>query len=499
VFVVLLALLVLPVRVGAASDETDGESKPKFEQSWQVLMIAGDRIGYAHATSRERRQEGETVFESDSLTYMKIVRFGQTLEMKQSMHLVETSDGKLLRFTTVADNPPDSRVATTGTVEGDSLTVVTKAAGTERTTVLQGMKEVLSPGWPERWLGEHRLDVGETTSFEVYEPQFGKRASVTFTRREDTTTGMLDGAMAEVRHLVMTQSVPGSPELAIDMYLDDSWETVKTRFPLLGLETYEVSEEEALKEFSGEADIAISTMVRVPPIESAHTAKEITYRIRVDGTDPRTLFSAGATQTIEPINENEINLTVRSLRPRDRAGQPTPEPVAEEYLRPTGFLEADDEIVRKLAAEAVGEATDPIDKALAMETFVGKLVEDKNFSTSMATAAEVARSRSGDCTEHAVLLAAMLRAESIPSRVVIGFVYSEPHSAFVGHMWTEAHLGGEWVPLDATLAGGGIGAGHLKVSHSSLADAGNAPVAEFLPLIHLLGRMSIEVPGAPVE
>ena len=113
----------------------------------------------------------------------------------------------------------------------------------------------------------------------------------------------------------------------------------------------------------------------------------------------------------------------------------------------------------------------------------------------MATASEVAESLSGDCTEHAVLLAAMLRARQIPSRVVVGLVYAEKLEAFGGHMWTEAYLDGHWLPLDATLGMGGIGSGHLKVADSSLLDNAPTPVAALLPTMHLWGGTKIEVVG----
>ena len=64
-----------------------------------------------------------------------------------------------------------------------------------------------------------------------------------------------------------------------------------------------------------------------------------------------------------------------------------------------------------LAREAVGKAQDPAEQALAIESFVHEALTQKDFSTAFATAAEVARSRSGDCTEHAVLTAALCRAQ----------------------------------------------------------------------------------------
>ena len=107
-----------------------------------------------------------------------------------------------------------------------------------------------------------------------------------------------------------------------------------------------------------------------------------------------------------------------------------------------------------------------------MEKYVRDKLEKKNFSTALASAAEVAEKLEGDCTEHAVLLAAMLRAKQIPSRVAVGIVYVELNKqpSFGGHMWTEAWLDDKWVPLDATLGRGGTHAGHIKLGDSSFAD-----------------------------
>ena len=117
----------------------------------------------------------------------------------------------------------------------------------------------------------------------------------------------------------------------------------------------------------------------------------------------------------------------------------------------------------------------------------------RQHTTALASAAEVARNLEGDCTEHAVLLAAMLRAEKIPSRIAVGVVYVEKASAFGGHMWTEAWLDGRWIPLDATLGQKGIGAGHIKLAVSGFADDGPAPITSFLPLVKILGTMKIKV------
>ena len=99
--------------------------------------------------------------------------------------------------------------------------------------------------------------------------------------------------------------------------------------------------------------------------------------------------------------------------------------------------------------------------------------------------------RKGDCTEHAVLLAALCRARGIPARVAIGLSYVSAAKGFGYHMWNEVWIDGTWAPLDATLAQGGIGAAHLKLGDSSL--KGTSAFGTFLPVAQVIGQLKIEI------
>ena len=123
--------------------------------------------------------------------------------------------------------------------------------------------------------------------------------------------------------------------------------------------------------------------------------------------------------------------------------------------------------------------------AVALERFVNREVTKKDFTQAFASAAEVAKSREGDCTEHAVFLAALCRARGIPARAAIGLVYLPSQRAFFYHMWTEVYIEKRWIPIDGTLAQGGIGAEHLKIAQSSLKDA--TATSAFLPVAQISG------------
>ena len=491
--VVLLACaLVCGVSLGA--DESAGDGAPKSDESWQVIEMGGARVGYGHvATYHRTGDDGADVIVTDMLNSMRIKRFGQALEMTVRQHTEETVDGELLSFRYQMENPPISSTETVGTIEGDQLKLEIHANGAVQTTMVDWDPDVKSPAWQDRNLEEHPLKPGESRSFEMYDPQLNQVGTVTLTEKGPARTKLLDGTVIDTTCVSMSHSL--IPLVSIESYVDEAGETVKTETKLLSVVTYTVDRETALKEIQDQpVDLAIDTLVKVEPIKDAHDRKRIVYRITTAGGDAAEHFPSGATQQVERVSDQVAAVTVRALPEKGEAGaEDSPGP---QYLKATRFLDCDNALVAKHADAAADADLAAPAAARAMEKYVQTEMRDKNFATGLATASEVAENLEGDCTEHAVLLAAMLRAHKIPSRVAVGLVYSERHSAFAGHMWTEAYLDGVWTPLDATLGRGGIGAAHIKVADSALDENAPTPIAAFLPMIHLLGQISIEVVSA---
>jgi hypothetical protein len=161
-------------------------------------------------------------------------------------------------------------------------------------------------------------------------------------------------------------------------------------------------------------------------------------------------------------------------------------------------------------ADLVGRALEgapadisPNQKAEQLRAFVREFVQTKDLSVGFATASEVARTAQGDCTEHAVLLAGLLRAAGIPSRTVSGLIYvSDPfvgqRDVFGYHMWTQAwlmpdgHAVGEprWVDLDATRAVP-FDSAHIALGVSAMDDT--QLFNDLVKLAPMLGRVGIKV------
>lgn len=140
-----------------------------------------------------------------------------------------------------------------------------------------------------------------------------------------------------------------------------------------------------------------------------------------------------------------------------------------------------------------GAVTDPREKCKRLTSYIASHLRLSAFSTSLRPASEVAKSKEGDCTEYAVLLAAVMRSEGVPARVAVGFAYVANPASFAPHMWTEAWIEGKWIPFDATLGGEVNPLTRLKVMDSALSDNVTNGTLLFVPLLNFLGRATVEI------
>lgn len=128
------------------------------------------------------------------------------------------------------------------------------------------------------------------------------------------------------------------------------------------------------------------------------------------------------------------------------------------YVRCSFVVDCDEPDVRAAAEAARRELGERPDME-QLTAWVGRFITRKTYGREFDTASVVARRREGDCTEHAVLLAALARVQKIPARVVTGLALIELRgkTAAVGHAWVEWHKGRKWLPADAALSRAELG------------------------------------------
>mmetsp|Transcript_20327 Transcript_20327/g.66294 ORF Transcript_20327/g.66294 Transcript_20327/m.66294 type:complete len:590 (+) Transcript_20327:73-1842(+) len=255
-------------------------------------------------------------------------------------------------------------------------------------------------------------------------------------------------------------------------------------------------------------------VILAQPIERVNEARMVEISVGIKAGSSRApvdlKLPTGGYQRVEPDPDDAARLRVwvDLMAPQDA----TPEELAEtDFRSPSAMIDSSDEVIIELSHKAdplCAEDGKPLPKghtngklpialaeelAYALRQIVHEHIEDKHLSTAYASASETARTASGDCTEHAVLLAAVLRARGIPSRVCHGLVYVEQGGSAIDgqvhvdasgnvdpaggrltgqygwHMWTQALIAGKWIDLDATLHLP-FTVGHVLVGTSSMAD-----------------------------
>jgi hypothetical protein len=111
----------------------------------------------------------------------------------------------------------------------------------------------------------------------------------------------------------------------------------------------------------------------------------------------------------------------------------------------------------------------------------------------MESASETARARRGSSNEHAILLAAVLRSQGIPSRVVTGLRYrpgSKP-AALEYHAWTEFEHDKRWLAVDATQPSGEVNSTYIRITESSMSSFN--PYEAMLATFDVLPKLSFAI------
>lgn len=208
--------------------------------------------------------------------------------------------------------------------------------------------------------------------------------------------------------------------------------------------------------------VLANVMTRSPHrISDSATRGQIRYRFRFrDGLD----FDLPATgeQRIRRLGDTTVVDICASCGP---GLAEDPETLAR-ALRPTAWLQSDHSRLRRIAAPVARLQVSDARKMEMLEArarpYLGRIDFVGHFS-----ALETLERGKGDCTEAAVLLAAMGRAAGIPTRVVNGLVYSRERyhgvsNVFMPHSWVVAHVDGEWRSYDAAL--GGFDSTHIALT-----------------------------------
>ncbi|QGJ69806.1 Hypothetical protein PBC10988_14930 [Planctomycetales bacterium 10988] len=485
-------------------------------EKWLAHYINGQQVGYDHETQIEQSSGKEKQLLTTQTSKLQLLRDGQPFSIEAKVEELLDANGQLVSFVTSTKMSGVDLVYQGKWLEKEEtlqLQILRSGQVTKTTNIADRGEDGLLG--VDRSCRDQPLKPGEQRVLRVFDPVLLHWVFVYLDAQSWETTKLLKGEKRLLRVKMRHSSnllEPGNKDGGVfraEFWIDKEGEILKTVDATMGMTSYLVDSLEEANDTTKPPsfDLLQATLIRLNArLDRPFQTQSMVYAIELKDGKPADFFAIGGNQTLEPSADNpqKAKLTVRAvslpINSKEREsisageeGEPSPAD-----SQPNDWLQSKDPKIRELAEAAKklispeSELTEDAQLAVALEKQVYRWMTTRNYSQGFASAVEAANSRTGDCTEHAVLLAALARASGFPARVAAGLVYTEhknrPVMAY--HMWTEIWLDGRWIPFDATIGQGEIGAAHIKLAESDL--AGNSPMAAFLPIVKLMQRLKIE-------
>ena len=474
----LAAFVLLAIDVPAAS--------PAPATQWYTVLLDGRKIGSFTTT----RADGDGRVVTTQRLSLTFDRGGTPIALESSETDTETADGKPLGFDSTS-RLSGTETTIAATIDGTVMHLSTRDAGGERTRELPWPAgALLTEG--QRLAAIH-AGLAPGTRYRVLAFQ---AANLTAMPIDNTVGRPADVELPEgTKRLSPIDQVigAGAARVVTRAWVDASQTVYRMTLPLFGVDLTLLACDEACATAPTQgADLFAHTIVASPrPLSPVERAGEVRYTLETTGSGPPLRLPDTGNQVARGDGRTivvDVDL---------RGGAPdSPPPVAEDR-QPNDWLQSTAPEIIALARRGAGAAADPRQRMQNLERFVRGYIRDKDLDVGYASALEVARKPEGDCTEHAVLLAALGRAVGIPTRVVDGVAYVPSFAGrtdvFVPHAWVEAWVDGGWRGFDAAL--NGFDAGHIALGE------GDGDPWRFYQGIDSLGRFRVtqadRIPQSP--
>ncbi len=465
---------------------------------WYADFIGDAQVGWTHITITPLDKGQVPALRIQTESEMSVKRFGTTVTQNLNTIGIETTGGRLVSFESKTSSGADLEI-TTGNVQDSTLMLEISARGTTQKTTLDWKPDWGGTYAVEQSLRRQPLKPGELRKVTALVPVLNQVGTQTMRAVDYEKTDLL-GEIKELLRVAVTLEL-GQHRIESIIWTDPAGAILKSKVPAIGQISYRTTAERA-RAGSGKSkfDLGDATLVKVhnPPRDLAvkhHVVYKVSLVAEDDEGDIATLFPSDQSQQVTVVDQRNAEVDVRSVRPDTRLLVDSPKPIApsDADRSPNARIQSNHPAVVKLASKVPNEP-DPWKLACALEQLVRQNVRSQQFAPALASAATVAETLEGDCTEHAVLLAAICRYRQIPARIVVGLVYSAADSAFAFHMWNEVWIEDNWIPLDGTRGRGGTTAAYLKLATSNLQVGDDANV--FLPVFQVLGRLEVTVVSA---
>ncbi|MGA2586668.1 MAG: transglutaminase-like domain-containing protein [Candidatus Aminicenantales bacterium] len=445
----LYSLLLSILFASFALSSLNSASLPPSEK-WYLIMIADQPVGYIHDVSSAKSAPGGEILLTSSDMKMVLNRLGSKVEMRFVTGYEETATG-LLKKISYEMHASLMATKTEAVVKDKTIEFRSESGGQVYTRTISYSGALLGQEGIRLVSRQNLKKPGDTVKFLSFMPEL-EAVSMGSRKVLAAETLRLDGKdipTLKVEELVEAAAVKSTAWLNADC------EVVKQEMPTpFGLGVFVLADKAgALQAAAGtelSAELFERSIIRSnirPP-----KARTLEYlKVRLTHKNPELGWPEIKSPYQTVLAKDRETLVLEINRPPLPKPAAFPVPINEknrEFLSANAYIQSDEPRIQALAHNVIGDEKDAFKAALKLERWVS---ENMTFDLGIALApsSEIFQNRRGTCLGYATLLATMVRAAGIPSRVVMGYVYAL--GMFGGHAWTEILIGDAWIPIDAAI------------------------------------------------
>jgi hypothetical protein len=454
VALVWVVMMILVVQRDVSVDTTAAEEIPHpvegDSSEWMSIYLSGNKIG--HIVSLTTRTE--TGLESVESSYMRFGLSGTGQDMKTFVRAQADIDYRMRSFSFEIRSRHQSLKAS-GEVKDGSLEVILNSGGEIQNLSFALPEDAYMPFSVVPLIEKKGLNKGDSISITVFDPTVLQPSSM-WIKHEGLERIEHSGRTVEVIHL--TTTFLGAK---MDMWIDLKGKSLRQEGPM-GLLIVAEPRETAESFPHEERPVELLTLFSIPCDREISRPRSVTHmRVEMSGVELDSTSLSNNRQTVRSISPFLVEVSAVNPGMQDETDTSR---TLQHYLKPEPLLQVKHPRIAATADSIVDELTDPWAKARAIVEWVHETLE-KSPTVSLPSALDVLESRQGDCNEHAVLVAALSRAASIPATIASGIVYLD--GSFYYHAWNRVYVG-EWVDMDATFGQEVADATHLLLAEGGM-------------------------------
>jgi tetratricopeptide (TPR) repeat protein len=425
-----------------------------------VSKIQDKKVGFACITQTKENNEITTIKHIEQ----NFNRFGSELKKIKDYKYVETIDGSPVMAEATISSPGEN-IRTTATFSSDKITVNKNVSGSITRQEIALSNSVLFPYAIQMQV----LNNFSKNQFSYYtiDPNTDFRLiKVIYKKDRDSSASTYNNDVLSPFKV----SIDLMPNLSNNEWYNSKGILIKKYFSLFNIQETLVAKKQ-IDICENNDNIFLKNLIPVDTyIKNQNDIQQITFKIDTGADNSSDLFVSDDRQRIiQSFNDLVFLKILAEKSSKDKFKYPVNSKGMGKYLVSGPYIKIHSPQIHDAAKELTSKNNDSYLIAKDMEKWVGGYLSQNDISTNISDTDTILRHKNGNSLEYSVLLASLLRSANIPSKIVVGLVYTQtPESSFSYHVWVKAYIG-KWINLDAYYPSDSFSPLHIALKETDLA------------------------------